>query len=118
MGVARVVSSAGNYALRSRAGRRLAGVPSDRKIGQVANRIVQLDDVLQTYHEGIAFLPARLRAVKLPRAILIVNPIASAKDTLACDSCNVWRVIENPQFAFHVLVAGMFRAVDCRQFRH
>ena len=69
-------------------------MPSDRKIGQVANRVVQLNDVLQTYHEGIGFLPARLRTVKLPRAILIVNPIASAQDTLACDRCNVWRVIE------------------------
>src|ERR1700756_1560724 len=111
MGVARVVSSAGNYALKMRAGRRFArrGIGPEDRASRESYRPTQRCSA--NLPRGIAFLPTRLRAVKLPRAILIVNPIASAKDTLACDSCNVWRVIENPRFAFHVLVTGMFRAV-------
>ncbi|MGC1548745.1 MAG: hypothetical protein WA777_09450, partial [Rhodanobacter sp.] len=66
---------------------------------------------------GIAFLPARLRALKSPRAILIVNPFASAKDTLAI-AATFGGSLKPPQFAFHVLIAGMFRAVGCRRFRH
>jgi hypothetical protein len=75
-------------------------VASDRKIGQVANRIVQLNDVLQTYHEGIAFLLAILRAVKLPRAILIVNPTASAKDTLLAIAATFGGSLKTPSSLF------------------
>jgi len=117
MEVARVVSPAGNYALMP-AGRRFTrrGIrPEDRPSRESHRPTQRCSANLPRGHRILAgYIESREIATRYPHR----QSNRVRKGHLACDSCNVWRVIENPQFAFHVLVAGMFRAVGCRRFRH